>query len=315
MHECRVCGNRQGNNFFTAREMMLGYRDAFEYVECNRCGCLQIRDIPSNLSKYYPSDYYSLKAQQEGWFKQFVKRQRARFALGVSQNPMGWVATKIWGRPPLMEWLKPTKICLDAAVLDVGSGAGRELLDLKNAGFTNLTGIDPYIKEDISYGRSLQVLKQSLEETQGLYDVLLVNHVFEHLADPKEALKQMARLLPSGHFTVLRTPVAGCYAWRRYKTNWVQLDAPRHLHLHTEQSIQHLASQTGFEVWKVVFDSGAFQFYGSEQYQQDIPLRNGKPGAAESLFSTQQMQRWKEKAVKLNKQKDGDQACFYLRRL
>ncbi len=56
---CTVCGNPNNNKPFTAREMMIGYGDEFEYFECANCGCLQISKTPNNLSKYYPTEYYS----------------------------------------------------------------------------------------------------------------------------------------------------------------------------------------------------------------------------------------------------------------
>ena len=55
---CRICRNEHGNTSFQAREMMFGFGDEFEYVECAQCGCLQIRSYPADLSKYYPSNYY-----------------------------------------------------------------------------------------------------------------------------------------------------------------------------------------------------------------------------------------------------------------
>ena len=59
---CRICGNASDNRAHVAREMMFGTRERFDYVECARCGCLQIRDVPADLSPYYPADYYSLAA-------------------------------------------------------------------------------------------------------------------------------------------------------------------------------------------------------------------------------------------------------------
>jgi len=32
------------------REMMYGFRDEFIYIECSECGCLQIAEIPEDIS-------------------------------------------------------------------------------------------------------------------------------------------------------------------------------------------------------------------------------------------------------------------------
>jgi hypothetical protein len=39
--------------------MMIGLGEAFDYLECPVCGSLQIAEIPADLSRYYPADYYS----------------------------------------------------------------------------------------------------------------------------------------------------------------------------------------------------------------------------------------------------------------
>ena len=57
---CRVCGNQTGNKLHHAREMLMGRRDPFVYVECGACGTLQIRDVP-DLRPYYGANYYSFQ--------------------------------------------------------------------------------------------------------------------------------------------------------------------------------------------------------------------------------------------------------------
>ena len=62
---------------------------------------------------------------------------------------------------------------------------------------------------------------------------------------------------------VIRIPIAGTHAWQTYGVDWVQLDAPRHLFLHTEDGMRSLAAGAGLQVTAVVHDSTAMQFWGS----------------------------------------------------
>ena len=39
--------------------MQQGLREEFEYVECSKCGCLFIKNIPNNIGKYYDINYGS----------------------------------------------------------------------------------------------------------------------------------------------------------------------------------------------------------------------------------------------------------------
>jgi hypothetical protein len=50
---CRICGNERDNRLHRAREMFMGTRDPFTYVECAACGTLQISEAP-DLRPYYP---------------------------------------------------------------------------------------------------------------------------------------------------------------------------------------------------------------------------------------------------------------------
>src|SRR5256885_12513331 len=100
-------------------------------------------------------------------------------------------------------------------------------------------------------------------------------------------------------------------AWRRYHPDWVQLDPPRHLYLHTKDSLARLASEAGFTVQEVRYDSTAFQFWGSEQYRLDIPLgdrRSPAQDAQSTLFSPAQMRAWQGEAQVLNRAGTGDHA-------
>jgi hypothetical protein len=78
-----------------------------------------------------------------------------------------------------------------------------------------------------------------------------------------------------------------------------------------------LARRTGFVMEDVVFDSDEFQFWASEQYTRDIPLRDPRSFAVDrnaGLFSEALIETYRRQAAELNRVRDGDSACFYLRR-
>ena len=58
MRTCRICGGDIAETY-SVKEMMLGLREPFDYNLCGDCGCLQISEIPADMSIYYPGDYYS----------------------------------------------------------------------------------------------------------------------------------------------------------------------------------------------------------------------------------------------------------------
>lgn len=320
MQPCQICGNTRDNKLHMAREMMFGLREQFEYLECARCGCLQIGTIPADLSRYYPDDYYSLQSVRRPKRKNpvlsFVLRQRARHQLGA-RNFTGWLIAKA-GRPrEYFDWLRRAGVGLGSQILDVGCGAGGFLVKLQKHGFTRLTGLDPFISEEIDYGGGLRILKRTLPEMDGQFDLILSNHSFEHMPDPLAALREIRRLLKANGCALLRMPYADCYAWRKYGTSWVQLDPPRHLFLHTDRSMNILAREAGLQVREITFDSTEFQFLGSEQYLRDIPLRDPRSfseNPKNSPFTRSEIAGFSRKALELNLKGEGDQACFYMSR-
>lgn len=57
---CRTCGNDKENKVVTLKGSFYGTKGEFEYFICDKCGCLQIADVPDNLSDYYNNEsYYS----------------------------------------------------------------------------------------------------------------------------------------------------------------------------------------------------------------------------------------------------------------
>jgi len=314
---CRICNNACDNTSYIAREMMMGYRDRFEYFKCARCGCLQIKEIPENLSKYYPDGYYSFGKQdysKPGLFKAFRRHERAKNWL-YERNIIGMSLSMGRKMPYYFDWFKKARIRFDSEILDIGCGAGQLLLELQKYGFSNLTGTDLFIEDDIFYKNRVKVLKKPLADLKGQFDFIMLHNSFEHMPQPLSTLKELCRLLKTNRHALIRTPIVSSFAWRKYGVDWVQLDAPRHLFLHTIESIQMLAGQAGFEITDIVFDSTEFQFLGSEQYSNNIPLRDSKSYCVDpqgSIFSKEQITAFKNKAVELNKDKDGDSACFYL---
>ena len=210
----------------------------------------------------------------------------------------------------------PQCIARDARILDIGSGVGRLLMHLKALGYENLLGVDPFVDKDTRISNGPTILKRSIEETTGQFDLIVMNHSLEHMARPRIVFDNLRRILAPSGVAVIRTPVATSQAWREFGVDWVQLDAPRHLVVHSAKSIEVLAAGNGLSLDRVVYDSTAFQFWGSEQYRRGISLsdrRSYQLSARKSMFTQQDIDDFSRRALELNRRGEGDQACFYLR--
>jgi SAM-dependent methyltransferase len=186
---------------------------------------------------------------------------------------------------------------------------------LKEIGFTQLLGIDPHLNSEIKYENGLIVKNIKIDEVDGHYDIITMNHSFEHVEEPLYVLQKCHNILNPGGFCCITMPVADSFAWQNYRTNWVQLDAPRHLHIHSRRSIELLASRTDFSIWRMIYNSAAFQFWGSEQYAMDIPLADSRSygkNRRKSVFTYREISEFDVASKYLNALDRGDQATFIL---
>lgn len=316
---CRICGNTAGNLAHFPKEMMFGWGEVFEYVECGRCGCLQIAEVPADLAKYYPRDaYYSYQSPRRkrppGWLLK-LRHARTRHFLGES-TALGALLGAVSKRAEHFDWLRHGKVALDSRIVDIGCGAGGLLLKLQRDGFRSLLGADPFIEADIDYGNGVRILKRDVAGLPGKFDFAMLHHSFEHMPQPAAALRALREKIAAGGMALLRIPVADSYPRHKYGLNWMPWDAPRHLYLHTRRSMQALAAGAGFEVGEIVYDSTAQQIANSELYLRGIPyVEHGryKPGNSAQSFSRAQWDEFERQAAERNARGEGDTACFYLR--
>lgn len=119
-------------------------------------------------------------------------------------------------------------------ILDIGCGMGTLLMQLRGFGFSDLTGIDPFISTDIIYSNGVRIWKKDIYGCIGQqYDCIMLHHSFEHMAEPRDVFAKLKNMLSDKGRILIRVPLCDSYAWRKYNTDWWQLDAPRHFYLHT----------------------------------------------------------------------------------
>lgn len=321
---CRICQHTGSAESFLAREMMYGTGDEFSYVQCSACQTLQIEHIPDDLGRYYQDSYYSFTPVKENG----PARRLMNFVLGIREK--AYVQSQ-WYRQ-LFQWLLPpvehTRLVLDALafarasrsskILDVGCGNGTILHRLKEGGFNHVGGVDPYIQQDIQYKNGLMISKKNLAEVEGKFDLITFHHSFEHVVDPIEILANAKRLLTEDGKILLRIPTVSSDAWDLYKTNWFQLDAPRHLYLFSRVAIELLAAKTGLQIAGTYDDSTAGQFLASEQYRQGIALdaKNSYLTSLKgSIFTPNDVSEFTDRAKSANAAKRGDQIVVLLTKL
>jgi SAM-dependent methyltransferase len=294
--------------------MMLGQRTEFRYGECAGCGCLTLLDVPGDLAPYYAGGYYSFAPVEPGLSRPAARlAKRARSEIALRGRPALIDRLVAAGHlPGLFRWTAGLGLTTRSSIVDVGSGGGQILQFFARQGFENLTGFDPYLPEEHVALGPVHLHRGALVDVAGGFRLVMVHHAFEHMASPQATLHRLAALLEAGGAILIRTPMADSYAWRHYGVDWVQLDAPRHLHVHTMRSIGLLAARAGLRVSRAFRDSGAIQLWGSELYRRDLPLSEHDKRLTE-VFSAEELARFEARAGELNAAGTGDSACVILR--
>ena len=231
---CIVCNGDQGK-IFDATETMFGLGGKFHYWECRGCGMLTLMDPPADMAPYYPSDYYSFNDPiPQGFATRLLDYLRVKNIPVLSY--IARTFRPFWN----LGCLAPLRSRDN--ILDVGAGQGRDVFRLRQIGFAAM-GVDPFLAADIHDNGSLRVKKAALGEIHGKFAVILLSHSLEHIPDQHGMMEEVRKHLEPGGRAIIRVPLAQD-DWREKRSDWRELDAPRHLYLHTPNSFAHIGSPT-----------------------------------------------------------------------
>lgn len=240
---CLACGARNSRGWAVARDIEYHTtNDEFAYRECQSCGVLFIDPVPeTRLSEIYPSNYYSYKqptGSPVNAIKSFLDR---RFFRSILQR---------LGQG-------------DLSVLDVGGGAGWELLALKASDArvkrTQVVDLDPGAR-DLALANGHQYFCGRIEdfETSQRFDLILLLNLIEHVRDPKQVLAKVKQLLSPNGLILIKTPNWQALDAKVFQnSSWAGLHCPRHWVLFTLESFRELATSLGLSVHSASYTQGA----------------------------------------------------------
>jgi SAM-dependent methyltransferase len=315
---CQICFSRANHANYRCREQMFGWGGEFDYFCCAECGCLQIGRVPEDLSRFYPPIYYSFHLQPipRHGLKSWLGGRRDYWAA-TGRGLLGFLVNKLVPARVDVSSLGGIPARKEMRILDVGCGSGELLSILHRAGVGQLEGIDPYLSAEVEVLPGLRVRKLALQEVSGEFDLIMLHHVFEHVEFGRELLAAARQRLSARGGILLRFPTPESAAWEQYRENWVQVDAPRHLFLHTRKSLGILAGQAGLAAERCWCDSSAFQFWASELYKRGVSLydQDGRSRNPENYFTKAEMRAFAHRAKEVNASGRGDQLVVVLKAL
>lgn len=250
--KCPVC-SVQGLSFLQAKDYNRRIStEVFQYYKCPSCGLIYLVNVPKDLGKYYPANYYTIPKDRESILANSVHE---KYKLEIVQQ------FKTKGR-----------------LLEIGPACGTFAYLAKQSGFdVDVIEMDKqcchFIQNElgikaIQSNNSVAVLKEDLLG----YDVITLWQVIEHLSDVGETLKVAAeKLLPSG-ILVISAPNPAAFQFQILGHFWTHLDAPRHLILIPLNLLIQQAQALGLEcVFLTTKDRGSL---GWNSFGWTVSLKN-----------------------------------------
>lgn len=250
------------------------------------------------MKRFYSDGYYSFSADPRQQPVQILRSLAKQF---------------------IINYFPHMKLNTGSRILEIGCGLGGLLYGFREIGIRHVLGLEPYIDHDVRYDNGLAILSgdMNIPDLRQEWDVILFNHSFEHIPEQHETMRFVYDVLAEKGLCFIRTPTVSSYAWEHYGIDWVGVDAPRHICVHSLESMNILAEKARLSLEDVRYESTDLQFIGSEQYKRDIPLMSKEShliNPQSSIFSPEQIQEFRQRAQQLNLERRGDMVAFYLYR-
>ncbi|QES87499.1 class I SAM-dependent methyltransferase [Rhizosphaericola mali] len=317
--KCSICGNDAENKCIVLTELYFQFNSSFPYFECIKCGCIQIERIPDDLGKYYPKNYYSFHLQEIPLNVSFLRKIHYQNFANKKYPFSGFFISKIFKPSGFHYWLKKLNVKdTDTHILDIGCGNGNLLKRIFRLGFNNLLGIDPFLEKEQKIATNFAIEKKEIFDLNDQFDVVMMHHSLEHMDRQHDVIEQFSKLLkPNGH-GLIRIPIVSIPLMERFGKYVVSLDPPRHLFVHSINSIQYLLEMHGLEIYDTVYDADLFSIKASEQYKQGIALADKEKSYIEnpsaSIFSNEDDIRFAKEIKELNLAHSSDNVALYIRK-
>jgi SAM-dependent methyltransferase len=265
---CPSCLNSTIASAFTTEDYYTRSEGIFSVWTCETCRCYFLNPRPSSaeLAHYYPTDYYSFQGSSGG------SRRLSQRILRNLKPFRAWNA--VWERVNKGNtWSRTAPRNAQGALLDVGCGGGAFLSFLRERNpALRLVGCDPFGPADAPSlkARGIEYRCTAVEECgfkEREFDVVTMNHVFEHHPAPAALLDELFRILKPGGALYVGVPNTDGAGRRLFGRFWFGWDAPRHLVDFGMGSLSGLLARGGFRVMIVRHKSNAGHLLASVSYR------------------------------------------------
>lgn len=229
---CPICHNELTMQFADCRDFEYGYPGNFSLFKCEACRLYELQPQLDNdkLLESYPEEYHGYNySEVESKIFNFLQEIRLKKRLDLYRSSVGYGAN----------------------ILDIGCGDGHYLKYFKEKTNWQLSGIEfnPKIAErGIKEGLQIFIgTFENLNFPDNHFDLIIMNHLLEHVPDPIGLLKKAGEKLKPGGSVIGELPNIASWDYFCFGKFWGGLHVPRHLFLFTPRSLALAARRAGFD--------------------------------------------------------------------
>jgi SAM-dependent methyltransferase len=245
---CPSCQTDKWADQLEAADYHYGNDGKFRAVQCVTCGVWAQHPIPSaaELGSFYPETYYS-----------FQSKNHPGLAHRLMLSLFG-----LKRRTYLPDSSRP------GYLLDVGCGAGTYIEELAARGW-KVAGVEPSASAvEAGKSRGLDITQGSIHDIAHpaeSFDVVRLNHSFEHVPDPESVLRAALLLLKPGGALFIGVPnTAGLWP-RIFGQYWWYLGLPVHTYGYNPANLTAMTRRAGFSTERIRYYSEFTGLLGSLQ--------------------------------------------------
>jgi 2-polyprenyl-3-methyl-5-hydroxy-6-metoxy-1,4-benzoquinol methylase len=266
---CPGCGGAQGTPAeVDVRDARYGVPGLWTFLRCPGCGLVYLAETLADPAQGYPSTYSQHRRVRH------VRLDRpwspARDARSVFLELHGY------GRLPRVVLPRPFVRCAVAippvrtraaygivlmppalpsgSLLDIGCGNGRFLTVMRILGW-QVHGIEPDERSAENARRAsgarIDAHLDDVPYPPARFDVITMNHVLEHIADPVPLLARCFRLCRPGGLLGIAVPNWRALGHRLFGRDWYALEPPRHTVMYEPRTLKRALESAGFHVRSV----------------------------------------------------------------
>jgi 2-polyprenyl-3-methyl-5-hydroxy-6-metoxy-1,4-benzoquinol methylase len=229
--KCFICDNSTSSPYFTAGKHV--------FEQCTRCGLVFVANFTEEDISYKGNQYFvERNAYVQRWDEFCAMFEQLLFKI--------------------MHYKRQGNF------LDIGAGVGALLHVAGKHGFiTYGVEVSEWASSYARDERRLNVrtgLLQSAVYPASHFDVIVINHVLEHVPAPLELLEEVHRILKGDGLLVIGVPNIGSIMSRILRERWPSLRPEEHRWHFTPTTLRRLMARAGFqEVWFEARDNYSVQ--------------------------------------------------------